>query len=50
MTWQYNGIAKMSVILDWCLAHINDFFWYNGTETIHFTSDKAYTMFMLRWS
>lgn len=50
MKWQYNGVAKMSEILDWCMEHILYYFWYDGFDTIHFNSDKAYTMFMLKWS
>jgi hypothetical protein len=48
-TWQYNGAAPWSEILQWCNSTIPTNVWTNGFETLTFDSDAAYLLFMLRW-
>jgi len=51
LSWQYNGIAKWSEIYEWCLDNLNDNWHYtNGFETIYFSNEEAYVLFILRWS
>lgn len=50
MSWQYNGIARMDDILEWCYAHIHKLYWWNGSDTIHFHTEDAKVMFLLKWS
>ena len=49
--WQYNGVAKMTDIIDWCweILTIKDFS-YDGWNTIHFHNEAAYALFLVRWS
>jgi hypothetical protein len=49
--YQYNGVEKFSTVLAWCYLHIDIDTWHtNGFETITFTDEQSYTMFMLKWS
>ena len=51
MMYQYNGVEKFSTVLAWCYLHLDINTWYtNGFETITFTNEQSYTMFMLKWS
>ena len=55
-TWQYNGRAPWSEIIDWCCENL----WHGGHyepnwhasvfETIYFTDEKEYVFFLLRWA
>jgi hypothetical protein len=48
--WQYNGVAPMREILDWCHQHLDQSRWhYPGWETLVFRDDCAWMMFALRW-
>lgn len=48
LTWQYNGVAPWSEIIDWCMIYIDTF--NAQSETIFFYNDTDYTLFMLRWA
>jgi hypothetical protein len=50
MTWQYNGRAPWDEIWRWCYTNINDEFYTNNFETIHFSTERAYNFFLLRWA
>jgi hypothetical protein len=50
VSWQYNGVAKWKVIVDWCEANLGGEWTTNGFETIFFTTEPARTCFMLRWT
>ena len=49
--WQYNGVAPMWEILDWCYENLEvGLQWYfEGYETLVFRDDCAWMMFALRW-
>jgi hypothetical protein len=47
--WQYNGVAAMAVIVDWCDQHIAGEYVYHGWETIVFHTGRAQSMFLLKW-
>ena len=48
--YQFNGVAQFTTILAWCYRHLDVKDWdTNGFETITFTNEQAYTLFMLRW-
>jgi len=48
--WQYNGVAPMREILDWCHQHLDGTHWqYKGWETLIFHDESSYTFFKLRW-
>ena len=48
--WQYNGVAPMREILDWCHQYLDQSSWhYPGWETLVFRDDCAWMMFALRW-
>ena len=48
--WQYNGVAPMREILDWCHQYLDQSRWhYPGWETLVFRDDCAWMMFALRW-
>ena len=54
-SWQYNGVAPMSEIIQWCHKHldtndINDYWKYDEFATIYFLTSETYTWFLLRWS
>lgn len=49
LSWQYNGTAPLSEILNWADQHIQYQFLYNGFETIVFLTNRAYVLFLLRW-
>lgn len=49
-TWQYNGAAKWIEIIVWCMFNIDGHYDHNGADTISFTDDEAYTLFLLRWN
>ena len=54
--WQYDGRAPWSEIVHWCYknlyhgGHYEPNWHTNGYETIYFTDEKEYTLFLLRWS
>lgn len=47
--WQYNGVAPMIEILHWCHTTIPGEFSYRGWDVIEFYTDRARTLFALRW-
>ena len=49
-TWQYNGAAQWIEIIVWCMFNIDGHYDHNGADTIRFTDDEAYTLFLLRWN
>jgi len=50
MTWQYNGVAGWSNIIDWCDQYLYNSYSTNGYETIIFHNPQAELLFRLRWS
>jgi hypothetical protein len=51
MSWQWNGAAPFSEIVNWCLDHFSITEWHtNGYETFHFAKESSYALFLLRWS
>ena len=49
--WQYNGVAKMTDIIDWCWATLTYGTWnYRYLETIEFYDEASYTLFLVRWA
>jgi hypothetical protein len=49
--WQYNGVAPMREILDWCHQHLDQSRWhYPGWETLVFHDNPTYTFFKLRFA
>ena len=49
--WQYNGVAKMVDIIEWCWATLTYGTWnYRYLETIEFYDEASYTLFLVRWS
>ena len=48
LSWQYNGVAPMSVLLDWCREHLDQV--YAPFQTIYFSSEQDRTAFLLRWA
>jgi hypothetical protein len=49
LTWQYNGVAPMEEIVNWCNEFLTYQVWSNGYETFYFDNEAAYTAFLLRW-
>jgi hypothetical protein len=49
-SWQYNGRAPFNDIWDWCIQNMKGRFYTNNFETIHFTNEKEYILFLLRWA
>ena len=49
--WQYNGVAKMVDIIEWCHFTLPfDAYNYCYYETIEFYDEAAYALFLVRWS
>jgi len=48
--WQYNGVATMAELVDWCHRHVPGEFVHHGWETIVFHTEQARALFLLRWS
>jgi hypothetical protein len=48
--WQYNGVATMAELVDWCEKHVRGEYVYHGWETIVFHTGRAHAMFLLRWA
>lgn len=49
--WQYNGVAPLAVIVDWCYAHLESDDWEcNGSDTIFFKDIAIKEFFLLKWS
>jgi hypothetical protein len=50
LNWQYNGVAPMKTLVEWCEQHIPDEHVYHGWESILFLTPQAKMLFLLRWS
>lgn len=50
MVYQYDGRAPWIDILAWCSRYLDGEFYCNGRETIAFDTERAYALFLLRWS
>jgi len=46
--WQYNGVVPFNQVLNWCDQH-NIVIW-NEWETLYFTNEQDYLLFLLRWT
>ena len=50
IAWQYNGVAPMNDIIDWCDSTFPfDTYHYDGWETIYFYNESCYVFFILKW-
>jgi len=50
-TWQYTGVAPFGEIYSWLEDRFGSQGWeYAGAETIYFSDDRVYTLFLLRWA
>lgn len=48
--WQYNGVAPMYDIFNWCMMALPVGSWgYNKQDTLTFYEDSSWTWFRLRW-
>lgn len=47
-TWQYNGIAPWSEVINWCYANVRN--WESHYETITFYHEPDYVWFLLKWA
>jgi hypothetical protein len=48
--WQYNGRAPWDDIVKWCFETFGTSYWWPHHETICFTSEEDYALFLLRWA
>ena len=50
-SWQYNGVTAFEEIISWCQRNFKDVgTWLYTLDTIYFTNEKEYVMFLLRWA
>ena len=49
-SWQYNGVAPWTDIVNWCWDTYPVGSVYHRFETIHFQNERDYTLFLLRWA
>ncbi len=50
-SWQFNGKYSWHDVIAWCYKNLDDQGWYtNKCETIYFRNERAYLLFLLRWS
>lgn len=48
-SWQYNGIASWTSIVDWCWGTFGAENVLAKWDTIHFYNHEDYTLFLLKW-